>query len=1155
MLVGAGFFISISAVRAQTQSPVYQWSHLAGMVGPSGGPGSADGTGRAARFNGSAGIAVDSSGNAYVADTGNHTIRKITVAGVVTTLAGVAGQSGSADGTGSAARFYGPGAIAVDAGGNVYVADTGNYSIRKITPDGAVTTLAGTGATSGTFSDPVGIAVDGNGTVYVGDGWSGKILEIDSGGAVTTLAVTGARISWPIGVAVDGANNLYVSDFPMGAVEKITPAGLATILAGAGHGSSGDGTDPTFSGPHGLTLDRSGNVYVADNSRIRKITSAGVVTTLAGMWASGTVNGDTDGTGTAAAFCEPQGVAVDGAGNVYVADTGNHTIRKISPAAEVTTWAGPGHLGGAADGTGSAARFDHPYGVAVDGVGNVFVADTGNNTIRKVTPAGVTTTLAGLAGQTGSSDGVGTTARFNFPCGVAVDGAGNVYVADEGNYTIRKITADGAVTTMAGSAGVKGSADGAGSVARFFAPRGMAADSAGNVYVADSGNYFVRKITPDGVVSTLPGFGYPNAVAVNAAGDVYVSQFPANAFIGKITPAGAVTALTITSFYGVPEFNLLTGIAVDSAGNVFVADQVGHTICELSATGVVTAIGGTEFRFGNGDGSGSVARFDSPFGVAIDTAGNLYVADMENNAIRKGVPVSAGSPTISTQPSNQIAMAGTNVSFTCEASGTPAPTYRWQVGTNAGTTWTDLANTALYSGTTTGTLTITGVTTAISGYQYRCVASNGAAPNAISNAATLTVISADQVFLQQIFPQVLGREIDPGALSAFLAAMAGGRTPAQVYGDLIGSAEYAARQIEPVIRLYHAAFARMPDYAGLQNWSNALQAGALTLTGAADQFAGSAEFLLKYGALDNTGYVQQLYRNVLGREADPAGLADWVNQLNGGATRGTILVGFSESPEFQADMANQVEVIRLYDLLLQRMPTDAELQSWLGFLQGYDQTDTLFAQGHPSGLADADYVQLVFRGFLRRAADTGALGTFGSALTAGTVTHASLVQTLLTSTEFNTFVAPVSRLYMAAFHRVPDAGGLDNWVAYVRAGNPLQSAADAFVASPEFQLTYGSLNDTQYVTLLYENVLGREPDPAGLTNWTGQLASGWTRGQVLIGFSESQEGIALFAPTVRTFLHYFTFLNAPPAQSDLDYWKNYLATLDDQMRETMLADL
>jgi alpha-tubulin suppressor-like RCC1 family protein len=517
------------------------------------------------------------------------------------------------------------------------------------------------------------------------------------------------------------------------------------------------------------------------------------------------------------------------------------------------------------------------------------------------------------------------------------------------------------------------------------------------------------------------------------------------------------------------------------------------------------------------------------------------------------IPASA-PPSFSTQPASQAVTVGGAASFTAAADGTPMPTLQWQVSADGGSSWTNLADTAPYSGTATKTLTITGAAIALNGYQYRCLASNGVNPDAVSNAATLTVVSADQAFLQQLFPAVLGRDIDPGALAAYLAAMSGGRTRSQVYGDLIVSPEFAVRQIEPAIRLYYAALARCPDYAGLEDWSNALHAGALTLTGAADQFAGSAEFLLKYGSLDNTGYVQQLYRNVLGREADPAGLTDWVGQLNNGVSRGAILVGFSESPEFQADMADQVEIIRLYDLLLQRMPTDAELQNWLGFLQGCDQTDTLFAQGYPSGMADADYVSLVFQGFLRRAADAGTLSNFGTALTDGTATHASLVNTLLTSTEFTTFIAPVSRLYMAAFRRVPDAGGLDNWVAYVRAGNSLQSTADAFVASPEFQLTYGRLDVTQYVTLLYKNVLGREPDPTGLADWTSQLGSGSTRGQVLVGFSESQEGSALFAPTVRTFLHYFTFLNATPTQPDLDYWKNYLATLDDQIRDDLLAD-
>jgi hypothetical protein len=547
----------------------------------------------------------------------------------------------------------------------------------------------------------------------------------------------------------------------------------------------------------------------------------------------------------------------------------------------------------------------------------------------------------------------------------------------------------------------------------------------------------------------------------------------------------------------------------------------------------------------------SVAAGDA--GTYSVTATNSAGGATSNGAVLTVNPAGI-APAITTQPASQTAAGGSTVSFNVTANGTPAPTGQWQVSTNAGSTWTDLTETASYGGTTNDLLTITGVTGAMNGYQYRFVATN-ATGNASSNAAALTVVGlTDQAFLQQLFLDVLGRPIDSGGAASFGAALAGGESRASALGDLLGGTEYSLRHIEPAIRLYYAALARMPDYAGLKNWSGALSGGVLTLAAAGDQFASSAEFLLDYGNLDNTGYVQQLYRNVLGREADPAGLANWVGQLNAGTSRGTVLIGFSESPEFQADIANQVEIIRLYFLLQQRMPTATELSSWIGFFSGEGQTDTLFAQGYPTGLADSDYVQLVFQGFLRRPADSGALSTFGSALAAGTVTHGSLVETLLTSTEFNLLVAPVSRLYMAAFRRVPDAGGLDNWVAYVRGGNSLESAADAFVASPEFQLTYGNLDDTQYVTLLYENVLGRGADPTGLAGWVAQLGGGATRGQVLIGFSESPEGISLFAPTVRTFLNFLTFLNATPAQSDLDFWKNYLATLDAQFRATQLAD-
>jgi hypothetical protein len=235
-------------------------------------------------------------------------------------------------------------------------------------------------------------------------------------------------------------------------------------------------------------------LFVADtfNSTIRKVTSAGVVTTLAGTAGS---TGSTDGTGSAARFKRPLDITVDTAGNVFVVDTENHTIRKITSAGVVTTIAGTAGSNGSADGTGSAARFNFPSGISSDTAGNIFVADQVSNTIRKVTSAGVVTTIAGSAGLSGSTDGTGSAARFNFPWDIAVDTAGDLFVSDQGNNTIRKVTSAGVVTTLAGSAGNSGSADGVSSLARFDSPSGIAVDTAGNIYVADRANHTIRSST------------------------------------------------------------------------------------------------------------------------------------------------------------------------------------------------------------------------------------------------------------------------------------------------------------------------------------------------------------------------------------------------------------------------------------------------------------------------------------------------------------------------------------------------------------------------------------------------------------------------------------------------------------------------------------
>ncbi len=313
--------------------------------------------------------------------------------------------------------------------------------------------------------------------------------------------------------------------------------------------------------------------------------------------------GSADGTGASARFNWPMGVTVDGSGNVFVADWGNNTIRKITPTGVVTTLAGTAVSLGSADGTGASARFNSPHSVAVDGSGNVFVADWGNNTIRNITPTGAATTLAGTAGSSGSADGTGAAARFNGPIGVAVDVSGNVFVADSANNTIRKITTAGVVTTIAGTAGLSGSADGTGSAARFHAPTGVAVDGEDNVFVADMDNWTIRNMTSAGVVTTLAG----------SAGS-YGSADGTGAAARFISP---------------------WGVAVDGAGNFFVADVGNNTIREITPTGVVTTLAGTAVSPGSADGTGASARFNDLYGVAVDGAGNVFVADTVNNTIRK----------------------------------------------------------------------------------------------------------------------------------------------------------------------------------------------------------------------------------------------------------------------------------------------------------------------------------------------------------------------------------------------------------------------------------------------------------------------------------------------------------------------------------------
>ncbi|MDR3606671.1 MAG: SMP-30/gluconolactonase/LRE family protein [Oligoflexia bacterium] len=634
------------------------------LAGSPGVVGAADGQGAAASFYLPCGIAVDSSGTLYVADTRNNTIRQITSFGNVSTIAGTAGTTGSTDGAASGATFNNPWGVTVDGSGNLYVADHGNATVRKIS-SGQVSTIAGTAGmqgsadgqgTSATFDFPTGIASDGAGTFYITDSGTNMIRVISSSGMVSTLAgQTGlsgyadgqgsaAKFSDPDGVVLDGSGNLYVVDSSNTCIRKVTSSGNVTTLAGSAKvsgSSDGQGSTAAFNGPQRITADRSGNLYVTDenNNTIRKITPSGYVSTIAGAAGSG---GSANGYGSSATFNDPVGIVVGSSGNLFITDNGNNLIREASLDGSVTTLTGNGVYGDADGGAGTQAFFNGPTGIAMDSNGNTFVVDSFSGVVRKISSAGQVTTIAGTPNVTGYADGTGAAARFEFPHGIVVDSNGNLFVADTYNFAIRKITPSGVVTTFAGTAQIPGTSNGTGTSASFGGMYGLAIDPSDNLYVTDMMNGLVRKVTPSAVVSTYPAsFNNPYAIGVDSAGNIYVQTH--DCLIQKGTPGGTVTTLAGSSGnctsadgagagagFGTPQG---TSLAIDASGNVYVPDQ--NAVRKVTPAGVVTTIAGSLTNSGFQNGPGASALLSGTSGVTSDSSGNLYVTDTNNGDIRE----------------------------------------------------------------------------------------------------------------------------------------------------------------------------------------------------------------------------------------------------------------------------------------------------------------------------------------------------------------------------------------------------------------------------------------------------------------------------------------------------------------------------------------
>jgi uncharacterized protein (TIGR03437 family) len=670
------FCLTAWGAIAQTPAVVYRIATLAGSsFTGDGGPATS------AQLGNIQGIALDRLGNAYLSDTDHNLIRKIDAKGIITTIAGVGAAGFSGDGgPAPAAALNLPYGVAADLAGNVYIADLGNQRVRRIAPDGTMSTVAGTGvkgslgdgglATNAQLMSPRNVAVDAAGNLYISEFEGHRVRRVTPDGKISTIAGTGiagfrgdgglainAQIGFPAGLTVDRAGNLYLADSQNQRIRKIVPGGIISTLVG------GTQSEPLLT-PVAVAIDNYGNIWVADTSGVvHEATPAGAWVAVAGTGAPG-FSGD-GGIASKAQLSAAHDLAFDLTGNLFIAD--GIRIREINPQGIISTIAGDGFLHAVGDGTpATAAILNQPMSVALDRFGNLYIGDTGTERVRMVAPSGVISTLAGtgVAGFNGDQIPAATAMLYS-PTGLFADVYGDVYVADTYNHRIREVGAAGRISTFAGTgSGGQGPADLLPGQTELRGPRNVCIGLTGAIYIVDTSNHRVLNVLPGGYAATFAGNGtaglggdggpartaelnQPGACTVDGAGNVFIAD-TLNHRIAKVDTGGLITTVAGTGQAGssadgvtalAAALNSPAGVAVDGDGDIFISDTGNNLIRQVTPNGTIHTIAGNAAAGFSGDGGLALgAQINAPAGIVIDGSGALYFADSGNNRVRRLSP-------------------------------------------------------------------------------------------------------------------------------------------------------------------------------------------------------------------------------------------------------------------------------------------------------------------------------------------------------------------------------------------------------------------------------------------------------------------------------------------------------------------------------------